>query len=102
MVSDVHLEQQVGAIRDERAESIAIDAAILVLKGWSREEAVEKAASVLYHQNEADNDITGVKATLEEAQSPELDSSNTKKAQIQAIAGELLDMAYDAADKYNL
>lgn len=69
-------------------KNIAHDAAILILKGYTREEAIDKATDIAREQAIAVSDVTGVHGTLEEAQSPS--ASGMDEKQISAIQRELL------------
>jgi len=60
-----------------------------------RPDAIHEVTEALRRSNEADDDVTGVLATMHSAPKP---SKASPSAQVAAIARELLDAARDAAD----
>lgn len=87
MTSDLHLQDQEDEFQDARARAICHDAAIFVVNGYERSSAVDRATEIFEAQQEAENDVTGAKGTLAEAQSPNMPKG--KEAQVHAIAQEL-------------
>ena len=86
-MEDYHLDEPEEDFESAKEEAICHDAAILILEGYSRDKAVRKAEEIFLAQQEAEADVTGVKATLDEAQSPRLKKGTEK--QVAAIAAEL-------------
>lgn len=87
MTKDQHLEDQEQQYREDVAGAIAHDAAVLVQRGYSREQALAKAKHISDNQQEAESDPTGVLATLSESQSPTPPVG--KGAKTAAIAADL-------------
>ncbi|RRD41419.1 hypothetical protein EII18_09420 [Comamonadaceae bacterium OH3737_COT-264] len=72
MTSDLHLQDQEDEFQDARARAICHNAAIFVVNGYERSSAVDRATEIFEAQQEAENDVTGAKGTLAEAQSPNM------------------------------
>lgn len=87
MAFDRELEEREEKYRRDQDQSVRDDAAALILKGYTREEAMAKALDINEHQQAAQNDPTGVLGTLAEAQSPATPTENP--AQARAIASAL-------------
>jgi hypothetical protein len=87
MPNDVHLNEAEDDFNQARERAICHDAGILVTQGFSRNEALAKAESIFEAQQDAMNDVTGAKATLAEAQSPQMPEGAA--AQVAAIAQKL-------------
>lgn len=93
MTSDVHLQDQEHKFQEARARAICHDAAIFVVNGYERSSAVDRATKIFEAQQEADNDVTGGRGTLAEAQSPNMPEG--KEAQVHAIAQELYEAYFE-------
>lgn len=94
--SNLAVEDGEEQYREEVALRIATDAAELVAaRDMDRAEAIHKVTEALRRSNEADEDVTGVLATMNSAPKP---SKVASSVQVAAIAQELLDDARDAAD----
>lgn len=90
------VEDDEDDVRERRALLIAQTAAELVAAGDAgRSEAIEKATEWLRNDQAADGDPTGVTAVENEEPCA---SKASPRAQIDAIAAELLEDARDAAD----
>lgn len=89
MTSDVHLQEQEDKFQEARIRAICLDAAILVVNGGGRASAIDSATEIFDAQQDTDNDVTGAKGTLAEAQSPRMPKG--KEAQVHAIAKALHD-----------
>lgn len=94
--SNLAVEDGEEKYREELALRIATDAAGLVAaRDMDRAEAIHEATEALRRSIEADDDVTGVLATMNSAPKP---SKVASAAQVAAIAQELLDDARDAAE----
>lgn len=93
MTSDLHLQDQEDESQETGARAICHDAAIFVVNGYERPSAVERATKIFEAQQEAENDVTGAKGTLAEAQSPNMPKG--KEAQVHAIAQELYEAYFE-------
>lgn len=89
MTSNLHLQDQEDKFKDARARAICHDAAILVVNGYERSFAVVRATEIFEAQQGAENDVTGARGTLAEAQSPEMPKG--KEVQVHAIEKDLYD-----------
>lgn len=87
MSNDFRVEEQEDEFNDARERLICRNAAILVVQGVARSDALTKAEAVFEAQQEAENDITGSKGTLAEAQAPQM--PNGADAKVATIAQEL-------------
>jgi len=87
MNKDEYFEAQEQQYNEDCEKLICKDAAIFILEGFTRPEALEKAEAIFSAQEEADGDVTGVKATLDECQSPKLKPGTEN--QVAVIAAEL-------------
>lgn len=87
MNKDEFEEYQNEQYQDAVDNSIALDAAKLVQKGYSRPAALAKASEINAYQREAEEDPTGTIQTLAEAQSTP--QPEGKQNQTHAIAAEL-------------
>lgn len=90
MHDDHKTEAEDQAVEDAKLAQIANDAAILVICGLPRQDGIKKANAIYLAQQEAAGDVTGVLATAEEAQSPEMPNDAQSRRQINQIAKELL------------
>jgi hypothetical protein len=88
-MKDLHLEEKDDEYRRLRNKAIADDAAVLVMQGWDRESALQKAEAIAIEQDAAQLDATGAAETLSEAQSPTAPQDVQGKRQHAAIAAEL-------------
>ncbi|MCU6501990.1 hypothetical protein LPN04_29780 [Rugamonas sp. A1-17] len=81
---------------ENTALRIANDAAKLVAaRDMDRAQAIHEVTEAMRQSNEADDDVTGVLATMISVPKP---SKASPPEQVAAIAEELLDAARDAAD----
>ncbi|MBA5605382.1 hypothetical protein H3H36_08415 [Duganella sp. FT3S] len=88
MSKDAHLAAGEEEFKDARARVISTYAGRLVVQGdYSRQDAWMKAEAIFEAQREASDDVTGVKATLAEAQSPQVPEG--KEAQAEAIGNDI-------------
>lgn len=92
MTSDLDLLQKEQDYEEARNKAVCDNAAVLVRKGWSRDEALDKAKSIELAQQEGYNDPRGVLGLLAEAQSPDVPSE--KKHQLAAISKELYELNF--------
>lgn len=79
MTDDLNLQDREDEFAENRARAICFDAAIFVAGGSTRDSAIEQATNIFEAQRDADGDVTGVKATLEEAQSPQVPEGKKSK-----------------------
>lgn len=100
--STTAVEDAEDQFRKEVARLIAEHAAELVGAGdLSREAAIQEATEHQRYCQEIERDETGTVATLEEAQRRK-PSCKVSPQQVQAIADDLMEMAYDAADSLSM
>lgn len=97
MGSDVHLQDQMDEFEEQQRQRMALEAAVLVLGGQSRDSAVHAIKNAYMAQADAtENEIVRdehgfPEYLLEEAQTPELPRDPKTLRQAQAIANTLVD-----------
>ena len=102
-MGDFRLEAAEDEYKNEMAQLIANGAAALVAaRDCSREEAIDRVAQYYYYLKEAENDPTKTIEYSDEAQFPHPSKKTPTKKQIEAIALELIELAEDAVDVYQL
>jgi len=77
--------------QEARREQVAWRAAVWVVRGTPRDQALARSLRTQEEQEAAAGDLTGTLLTLDEAQEPGAPSSAKERAQIEAIAKELIE-----------